>query len=72
MTGRFDKGKRQEGCVTAASRVRATLEHPFLVVKRLWGHAKVRYCRMGKNLAKLHALFALANVHPVRRQLVSP
>ena len=54
------------------SRVRATVEHPFLVVKRLWGHAKVRYRGIAKNLAQMYALFALANVYRVRRQLMSP
>ncbi len=52
------------------SRVRATVEHPFLVVKRLWGHAKVRYRGIKKNLAQMYALFALANVFRVRRQLM--
>ena len=54
------------------SRVRATVEHPFLVVKRLWGHAKVRYRGISKNLAQMYTLFALANVYRVRRQLMSP
>jgi transposase, IS5 family len=54
------------------SRVRATVEHPFLVVKRLWGHTKVRYRGIAKNLAQMHTLFALANVYRVRRQLMSP
>ena len=54
------------------SRVRATVEHPFLVVKRLWGHTKVRYRGIAKNLAQMHTLFALANVYRVRRQLVNP
>jgi IS5 family transposase len=53
------------------SRVRATVEHPFLVVKRLWGHTKVRYRGIRKNLAQMHTLFALANVYRVRRQLMS-
>lgn len=53
------------------SRVRATVEHPFLVVKHLWGHAKVRYRGIKKNLAQMYALFALANVFRVRRQLMS-
>ncbi len=53
------------------SRVRATVEHPFLVVKRLWGHAKVRYRGIKKNLAQMYTLFALANVFRVRRQLMS-
>jgi IS5 family transposase len=53
------------------SRVRATVEHPFLVVKRLWGHAKVRYGGIKKNLAQMYTLFALANVFRVRRLLMS-
>ena len=53
------------------SRVRATVEHPFLVVKHLWGHAKVRYRGIRKNLAQMYMLFALANVYRVRRQLMN-
>jgi len=52
------------------SRVRATVEHPFLVVKRLWGHAKVRYRGLRKNLAQMYTLFALANMFRARRQLM--
>jgi transposase, IS5 family len=52
------------------SRVRATVEHPFLVVKRLWGHTKARYRGIKKNLAQMYTLFALANVFRVRRQLM--
>ena len=52
------------------SRVRATVEHPFLVVKRLWGHAKVRYRGLEKNLAQMYTLFALANVFRFRRRLI--
>jgi IS5 family transposase len=55
------------------SRVRATVEHPFLVVKRLWGHAKVRYRGIAKNLAQMSTLFGLANLYRVRyRLLLSP
>jgi transposase, IS5 family len=64
--------KRQRARNRRLSRVRATVEHPFLVVKRLWGHTKVRYRGIAKNLAQMHTLFALANVYRVRRQLVSP
>lgn len=53
------------------SRVRATVEHPFRVIKCLWGHAKVRYRGIKKNLAQMYTLFALANVFRVRRQLMS-
>ena len=54
------------------SRVRAVVEHPFLVVKRLWGHAKVRYRGIRKNLAQMNALFGLANLYRVRYRLLSP
>jgi IS5 family transposase len=54
------------------SRVRAVVEHPFLVVKRLWGHVKVRYRGIAKNLAQMNTLFALANLYRVRYRLLSP
>ncbi|OGA69019.1 MAG: transposase [Betaproteobacteria bacterium RIFCSPLOWO2_12_FULL_67_28] len=54
------------------SRIRAVVEHPFLVVKRLWGHAKVRYRGIAKNLAQMNTLFALANLYRVRYRLLSP
>jgi IS5 family transposase len=53
------------------SRVRAIVEHPFLVVKRLWGHAKVRYRGIEKNLAQMRMLFGLANIYRVRYRLIS-
>lgn len=52
------------------SRVRARVEHPFNVVKRLWGFTKVRYRGIAKNLAKAYAMFALANLFLVRRRLM--
>jgi len=63
--------RKQRARNRRVSRVRATVEHPFLVVKRLWGHTKVRYRGIRKNLAQMHVLFALANVYRVRRQLMS-
>ena len=53
------------------SRVRAIGEHPYLVVKRLWGHAKVRYRGIAKNRAQMHTLFALANLYRVRHHLMA-
>ncbi len=50
--------------------VRAKVEHAFRVVKRQFGHVKVRYRGLGKNTAQLHTLFALANLWSVRRQLL--
>jgi len=54
----------------ARSRTRARCEHPFYVVKQLWGFAKVRYRGLAKNLARAYAMFGLANLYAVRRQLL--
>jgi len=51
------------------SRVRARVEHPFLVVKRLWGHGKVRYRGLKKNMVQMYMLFGLANLFRVRARL---
>lgn len=56
----------------ARSRIRARVEHPFNVVKRLWGFTKVRYRGLAKNLARAFAMFALANLYLVRRRLLPP
>ena len=50
--------------------VRARVEHPFRVIKRQFGHVKVRYRGLAKNTAQLHTLFALANLWMVRRRLI--
>jgi transposase, IS5 family len=42
--------------------IRAKVEHPFRIVKRQFGHTKVRYRGLAKNTAQLHTLFALANL----------
>ena len=54
----------------ARSRTRARGEHPFRVVKHLWGFVKVRYRGLLKNLARAHTMFALANLYQVRHQLL--
>jgi IS5 family transposase len=54
----------------ARSRIRARGEHPFHVVKRLWGFAKVRYRGLAKNLARAQTMFALANLYSVRYRLM--
>jgi IS5 family transposase len=53
----------------ARSRTRAFVEHPFLVVKRLWGFQTVRYRGLAKNLVRAFAAFALANLYLVRYEL---
>ena len=44
------------------SSVRSKVEHPFLIVKRQFGYAKVVYCGIAKNLNRFHVLFASANL----------
>ncbi|HMN22735.1 MAG TPA: IS5 family transposase [Ottowia sp.] len=50
--------------------IRAKVEHPFRVIKRQWGHVKVRYRGLAKNTAQLHTLFALSNLWMARRSLL--
>ena len=50
--------------------IRAKVEHPFRVIKRQFGHVKVRYRGLVKNTAQLHTLFALSNLWMVRRTLM--
>lgn len=54
----------------AWSAVRALVEHPFHVIKRLWGFAKVRYRGLAKNTARVFALAALANLYRARGRLL--
>jgi IS5 family transposase len=61
---------RWERLNRARSRIRAFVEHPFLVVKRLWGFTKVRYRGLAKNTARAYTAFALANLYLVRRKLL--
>jgi len=51
--------------------IRARVEHPFHVIKRLWGFAKVRYRGLYKNTVRVHALLALANLYLARRRLLA-
>ena len=50
--------------------IRAKVEHPFRVIKRQFGHVKVRYRGLAKNTAQLHTLFALSNLWMARRSLM--
>jgi len=52
------------------SRHRARGEHPFHVIKNLWGFTKVRYRGLYKNTVRALTLFTLSNLYLVRRQLM--
>ncbi len=56
----------------ARSRTRARCEHPFRVVKQLWGFRKVRHRGIAKNLARAQTMLALANLYAVRHRLLPP
>ena len=60
----------QEQLEQVKSKIRAKVEHPFRVVKRQFGHVKVRYRGMKKNTQQLHTLFALANLWMARVRLL--
>jgi IS5 family transposase len=51
------------------ARVRAKVEWPFRIVKRVFGFTKVRYRGLNKNHEWLCAAFALANLYKNRKRL---
>ena len=62
---------RQQHRNRQKSSLRCKVEFPFRIVKRLWGHAGVRFRGLAKNTARLHLLFALSNLYQVRRRLLA-
>jgi IS5 family transposase len=55
----------------AKARIRARVEHPFHVIKNLFGHRKVRYKGLIKTTAQLFSLFGLANLVLTKKQLLA-
>ncbi|NVM92822.1 IS5 family transposase [Variovorax sp. SG517] len=74
-----DIAKMPEGRAKARARkqeyqkasIRAKVEHPFRVIKRQFGLAKVRFKGLAKNTAHVITLFALSNLWMVRRKLIA-
>jgi len=68
------KTKREQNQVRTLERlkasVRAKVEHPFRVIKRQFGYAKVRYRGIAKNASQVLTLFALSNLWMSRRRLL--
>lgn len=60
----------QKAINRSRSRTRARGEHPYHVVKRLWGFTTVRYRGLMKNAARAFTMFGLANLYAVRRRLL--
>src|SRR5450432_163039 len=59
----------QKGKNRVKARVRAKVEHPFRILKRIFGFEKVRYRGIQKNHHRLCASFALVNLYLHRRRL---
>ncbi len=55
----------------AKAQVRAKVDHPFRVIKRQFGYAKVRFRGLAKNTAQMLTLFALSNLWMARRHLLA-
>lgn len=53
------------------SKVRAKVEHVFLVIKRIFGWSKVRYRGLAKNTHWLFISCGLANLYMARRHLLA-
>jgi IS5 family transposase len=52
------------------SRVRARVEHPIFVIKRIFKYTKVRYRGLKKNRNWLYIICGLTNLYMARRQLL--
>ncbi len=61
---------QQERWESCKASMRAKVEHPFRVIKRQFGYAKVRYLGLAKNTVQVLTLFALSNIWMTRRQLL--
>jgi IS5 family transposase len=70
----LDKENEADALIDKAEKlkagIRAKVEHPFRVIKRQFGHVKVRYRGLKKNTAQLVTLFALSNLWMVRGELM--
>jgi IS5 family transposase len=69
----LDKTRRSHQLIDELERLKASMrakvEHPFRVIKRQFGHVKVRYRGLKKNTAQLVTLFALSNLWMARKAL---
>ena len=62
-------GRLKEQIEQRKASVRAKVEHPFHIVKNIFGMKKVRYKGLMKNTAQLFTLFGLANLLIAKRRL---
>lgn len=54
----------------AKAQIRAFVEHPFHVVKNVFGYRKLRYRGLAKNDSRMQILFGLANIYSLRKKLL--
>jgi IS5 family transposase len=66
FAGYIDEVQRSKN--RTKSRTRARVEHPFLVLKRLWGFAKVRYRGLVKNANRTFTAMAMVNLFLAARR----
>ena len=64
-------GKLREKIEKTKASIRSKVEHPFHVVKNLFGHRKARYRGLEKNTAQLYTLFGLANLVLAKSRLLA-
>lgn len=64
-------GKLVDELERVKARICAKAEHPFRVIKRQFGHLKVRYRGLAKNTQQLRTLFVLSNLWMMRGRLMS-
>lgn len=64
-------GRVADAMETLKAKIRARVEHPFHVLKNLFGHRKVRYRGLAKNEAQLFSLFGFANLMLAKRRLAT-
>jgi IS5 family transposase len=67
--GRADELQKKKN--RSKSSVRAKVEHPFRILKRIFGFDKVRYRGIAKNHHRLCANFALVNLYLHRKRLAA-
>jgi len=65
---KLSKGQQKRNRRLAS--IRAKIEFPYQIIKRLWGHRKVKYRGLQKNRSQWHMLLALANLYSIRKQLL--
>jgi len=71
MLGTDKLGRLMQRYERLKAGVRAKVEHPFHVLKNLFGHRKTRYRGLKKNSAHLFSLFALVNLVLAKRPLLA-